>query len=358
LPIGAAAGERCAPRVAFATLIGQMEAEHTQRADQSSAWPRVAAIAGVGLMGAGFAQLFALAGIETVVADASAEQASAGRERAIELASAFEASGLMAPGSAERIAERVQAAPSLEAAAERCELLLEAVTESPAVKHGVYRRAEAVMGDEGVIATNTSAIPIRELSPALRIPERFIGTHWFNPPQWIPCVEVIAGPSTSPEVIAKTESLLARLGKKPVVVGDAGGFVANRLQFAMYKEAVSIVADGVATPEQVDEVVRNSFGFRLPIFGPFMIADMAGLDVYAGAYAAVEADLGARFAAPAELSERVARGAFGAKTGGGFTSLGPADLDRVAQQRDRAYVALSRMLAQLDAVGDAPPQSA
>jgi 3-hydroxybutyryl-CoA dehydrogenase len=335
-----------------------MEAGLSDHREPSREWPRVAAIAGVGLMGAGFAQLFALAGIETLVADASAEQARAGRERSIELASAFESSGLMAPGSAEMIAERVQAAPSLEAAAERCELLLEAVTESPTVKHGVYRRAEAVMSDGGVIATNTSAIPIRELAPALRAPQRFVGTHWFNPPQWIPCVEVIAGPSTSPEVIAKMASLLTRLGKKPVVVGDAGGFVANRLQLAMYKEAVSIVADGVATPEQVDEVVRNSFGFRLPIFGPFMIADMAGLDVYAGAYLALEADLGARFAAPAELSERVARGAFGAKTGGGFTSLGPADLDRVTQQRDRAYVALSRMLAALSVAGDVPPRSA
>jgi 3-hydroxybutyryl-CoA dehydrogenase len=339
-----------------------MEERPPDREDPLAAWPRVAAIVGVGLMGAGVAQLFGLAGIETVVADASAEQAGAGRERAIQLASAFETSGLMTAGSAERIAEHVQAAPSLEAAAERCELLLEAVTESPSVKHEVYRRAETVMGDDGVIATNTSAIPIRELAPALRIAERFLGTHWFNPPQWIPCVEVIAGPSTSREVITKMASLLRRLGKKPVVVGDAGGFVANRLQFAMYKEAVSIVADGVATPEQVDEVVRNSFGFRLPIFGPFMIADMAGLDVYAGAYAAVEADLGARFAAPAELSERVARGAFGAKTGGGFTSLGPADLDRVTQQRDRAYVALSRMLAQLadgeDAAGENAPRSA
>ena len=214
-----------------------------------------------------------------------------------------------------------------------------------------------------MIATNTSAIPIRELAPALRSPERFVGTHWFNPPQWIPCVEVIAGPSTSPEVIAKTASLLTRLGKKPVVVGDAGGFVANRLQFAMYKEAVSIVADGVATPEQVDEVVRNSFGFRLPIFGPFMIADMAGLG---------------------RLRRRV-RGARGgprrALRGAGRAHASASHAARSAQRRVAAsprwgrpiWTAspssaiaptsrLSRLLAQLadggDAVGDAPPQSA
>src|SRR5262249_27045115 len=149
------------------------------------------------------------------------------------------------------------------------------------------------------------------------------------------------------EVVERTAALLRRLGKQPVSVGDAGGVVANRLQFAMFKEAVSIVADGVATAEQVDEGVRNSFGFRLPVFGPFMIADMAGLDVYAGAYAALEADLGERFAAPPELTERVAGGRLGAKAGGGFSSLGPDDLPRVARERDRAYVALGRLLASL-----------
>jgi len=320
-------------------------------APRGDAWPGVAAIAGVGLMGAGFAQLFALAGIDTVVADASAELAAAGRERAIRLAAEFESSGLMAPGAADAIAARVRAAPSIEAAAEGAGFLLEAVTESPGAKHEVYRRIEPVMGGDAVIASNTSAIPIRELATALRRPERFVGTHWFNPPQWIPCVEVIAGPSTSAGVLARVMELLTRLGKTPVRVGDAGGFVANRLQMAMYKEAVSIVADGVATAAEIDDVVRTSFGFRLPFFGPFAIADMAGLDVYVGAYAALEADLGERFAVPAELRERVARGSSGAKTGGGFTSLGPDDLPRVTQWRDRAYVALARLTAELAAAG-------
>jgi 3-hydroxybutyryl-CoA dehydrogenase len=319
------------------------------------AWPAVAAIAGVGLMGAGFAQLFALAGIDTLVADASAELAIAGRERALRLAAEFEAAGLMEAGAADAIAARVQAAPSIEAAAEPASFVLEAVTESPPVKHGVYRRVEAVIDADAIIATNTSAIPIRRLASALVRPQRFIGLHWFNPPQWIPCVEVIAGPGTEAAVIERSMALLRRLGKRPVPVGDAGGFVANRLQMAMYKEAVAIVADGVATAAQVDEVVRSSFGFRLPLFGPFMIADMAGLDTYAGAYAALEADLGERFAAPAELTELVAGGHLGAKAGGGFSSLAPEDLPRVTQWRDRAYVALGRLLADLARDAGEPP---
>jgi 3-hydroxybutyryl-CoA dehydrogenase len=316
--------------------------------DPAAPWPRVAAVAGVGLMGSGFAQLLALAGIETLVADATPELAVAGRERAIALAVGFEGAGLMAPGSADAIAGRVRAVDGIEAAAEPADFLLEAVVESPPAKHAVYRRVEAAIAPDAVIASNTSAIPIRELATALERPERFVGTHWFNPPQWIPCVELIAGPATAPATLERAAALLRRLGKRPVEVGDAGGFVANRLQMAMYKEAVAIVADGVATPAAVDEVVRGSFGFRLPLFGPFAIADMAGLDVYAGAYAAMEADLGERFAVPPQLAELVEGGRLGAKSGGGFSSLGPDDLPRVARWRDRAYVALERLLAELD----------
>jgi len=326
-------------------------------ADTSEAgWPAVAALAGVGLMGTGFAQLLALAGVRTLVADATPELARAGRERAIALAAGFERSGLMAAGAADAIADGVSAVASIEEAAGEAGFLLEAVSESPAAKHEVYRRVEAVIADDAVIASNTSAIPIRELAVALRRPQRFVGTHWFNPPQWIPCVEVIPGPETSEATLTRVGGLLARLGKTPVRVGDAGGFVANRLQFAMYKEAVAIVADGVASAAEVDEVVRTSFGFRLPLFGPFAIADMAGLDVYAGAYAALEADLGERFAAPGELTEMVGGGRLGVKAGGGFSPLDPGDAERVARWRDRGYVALARLMAELGADGDAPPR--
>ncbi len=156
-----------------------------------------------------------------------------------------------------------------------------------------------------------SAISLRRSST----PSAFSGTHWFNPPQWVPCVEVIPGPETTKAVIERAVGFLDSIGKSPVTVGDAAGFVANRIQFAMFKEAVSCVAEGVAEPEEVDRIVSSSFGFRLPFFGPFAIADMAGLDVYAGAYDALEEDLGTEIFRAGEAPRTARRGPVGYEVG-------------------------------------------
>ncbi len=120
----------------------------------------------------------------------------------------------------------------------------------------------------------------------------------------------------------------------------------------MFREAAAVVADGVATPEQVDRVVRSSFGFRLPFYGPFEIADMAGLDVYAGAYGALERGLGERMSAPPALLEQVAAGRLGVKSGGGFRDLDPEAVEWMLAERDALYVALGRLLAERE--GAAP----
>jgi 3-hydroxybutyryl-CoA dehydrogenase len=307
-------------------------------------------------MGAGFAQVLALHGVQVAVADARPELAAAARERLVAQARAFEDRGLLGAGSAERIARAVTAAASVGAAAQDAGLVLEAVTEDPAVKRAVYAEAAEAAPRDAVIATNTSAIPIRELAAGVPGPERFLGTHWFNPPQWVPCVEVIPGPTTDAEVVGRVVALLRRLGKRPVTVGDAAGFVANRIQFAMFREAAACVADGVASPEQVDEVVRSSFGYRLPFFGPFTIADMAGLDVYAGAYGALERDLGSRFSVPPQVRELVAAGRLGTKAGGGFLDLSPEQAAALVEQRDAAYVALAALIEELG-VWDGPGPS-
>ncbi len=222
------------------------------------------------------------------------------------------------------------------------DLVVEAVVERPDAKLAVYAEIEPAAGD-AVIATNTSSIPIAELAAGLESPSRFLGVHWFVPPLLVPCVEVIRTPSTDERVVDIVVEALTRLGKTPVVVGDGPGFVANRIQFAMFREAARIVEEGIAGPEQVDEVVRSSFGFRLPFFGPFTIADMAGLDVYADIYETLERGLGPGFSAPAVLQEHVDRGEFGVKTGRGFLELSQAQADELIDRRNRAYVALAEL---------------
>lgn len=280
--------------------------------------PAGTSVIGAGTMGSGIAQVFALGGIDVALFDAHDGVASAARERAIATARAFAERGTLGDDAPELIAAHVRVPKTLQAAVAGADLVLEAVPEDPSVKRATYALVEGAVAAETVIATNTSAIPIAELSGMVARPDRFLGAHWFNPAQWVPCVELIAGPATDPIHLEWLGGLLLSLGKEPTVVGDSAGFVANRIQFAMFREAVAVVEEGVASPEAVDAIVRSSFGFRLPFSGPFQIADLAGLDVYAGAYAALAAAFGQRFAAPRAVTDLVADGRLGVKHGGGF----------------------------------------
>jgi 3-hydroxybutyryl-CoA dehydrogenase len=306
------------------------------------------AVVGAGTMGVGVAHVFAASGVPTVLVDASPELTDAALARALELLRRLEAEGNVAQG-ATRAAEQQLSAASLADAVCDADLVVEAVVERPDVKAEVYAAIEAAAPGDAVVATNTSSIPIAALAAALRRPERFLGVHWFVPPLLVPCVEVIPAPATAGHVVDRVVHVLARLGKTPVVVGDGPGFVANRIQFAMFKEATRIVEDGLAAPEQVDEVVRSSFGFRLPFFGPFTIADMAGLDVYADIFDTLEGGLGEGFAAPRILREHVERGELGVKTGRGFLELSELQADGLIDRRNRAYVALGRLRQELEA---------
>jgi 3-hydroxybutyryl-CoA dehydrogenase len=310
-------------------------------------WPSRVAVVGAGTMGIGISHVFASNGIPTVLVDATPERSEAARSRAIELVSRLEQAGNVGGGTTATTEQHLAAAPSIADAVQGADLVVEAVLERPEVKLAVFAEIEPAAGD-AVIATNTSSIPITELAAGLQRPERFLGVHWFVPPLLVPCVEVIRTAATAQRVVDLVVAALTRLGKSPVVVGDGPGFVANRIQFAMFREAARIVEEGIAGAEQVDEVVRSSFGFRLPFFGPFTIADMAGLDVYADIYETLERGLGPGFSAPEVLQEHVDRGEFGVKTGRGFLQLSQAQADELIDRRNRAYVALASLRRELE----------
>ncbi len=317
-------------------------------------WPEKIAVVGAGYMGRGIAQVLAQAGASCVLADLSAERSAAAAQLLLTEASRHERDGLVPVGTTARLRPMIRSAASVEDAVRGADFIVEAVFEERTVKIEVLGRIEAAASDEAVIASNTSAISITSLSESLQSPERFLGAHWFNPPQFVPGVELIACPQTDPDVVARVESLLAAAGKQPARVADSPGFVANRLQYALFQEAAAVVEEGIATAETVDTVVRATFGFRLPIFGPFAVADMAGLDVYRGAYRILEEAFPERFVAPRALEELIARGEFGAKTGSGFVIRSQAQGAAMAARRDRAYGALGRVVADFDQDAAAP----
>jgi 3-hydroxybutyryl-CoA dehydrogenase len=299
---------------------------------------RAVTVLGGGTMGAGIAGHFARHGLDVTLVDASPELAERARDRLLARTRGHVEAGLLGTDAVERTAS-IAVADAIGAA----DLVIEAVPEDLELK----RRVLGAIEPGPIVATNTSSLPIGELAESVRAPERFLGVHWFNPPEWTPGIEVIPTPGTDRAVVDAVLELLRAAGKRPAVVADRAGFIANRLQSALLREALACVEEGLATPEAIDEVVRSSFGFRLPFYGPFQIADMAGLDVYESVFRTLERDLGPEFAPPRALREQVARGRLGTKTGAGFAEH--PDPDALVQERDRRYAALAALLRELDA---------
>jgi 3-hydroxybutyryl-CoA dehydrogenase len=319
-------------------------AEHlSQEQELMTTTPLTVAVVGAGYMGKGIAQTLARGGAQVILIDTDPVVAEKALADMIGDVQTGENLGLLPAGSAELVRRKASASASIANGVATADLVMEAVFEDVALKHAVLAEAEAAARPSAILATNTSAIPVSDLSVVLTRPERFFGIHWYNPAPYLPGIEVILGAQSDGSLLGPVLELLRAAGKDPVEVADTPGFVANRLQFALFKEAALMVEDGVATPEQIDDVVRSAFGFRLPFFGPFAIADMAGLDVYANSYRTLSAQLGDRFTVPPSLQKRVDAGDLGTKTGGGYLGLTAEQVAEMVERRDRSYVALAQL---------------
>lgn len=310
-----------------------------------------AAVLGAGTMGLGIASVLCLAGMDVVLCDVDPALTIAARRRLRRRAEAQVEAGLISSESLTRIDEVVATHPPADAVA-AADLVVEAAPENLLLKQNLLEVASRAAPDGAAIATNTSSYPIDTLAESVHLPERFLGMHWFNPPEWIPGVELVAGTQTSPHVLERCRLLLRSAGKRPTDVASSPAFIANRLQMAMFLESVSCLEDGLGSAEQIDEIVRNTFGFRLPHYGPFEIADMAGLDVYLSVFRTLEEALGPRFTPPPQLVELVEAGKYGTKQGGGFRDHSDEDATRLIRERDLRYAAMSRFLGGLPARHD------
>ena len=312
-------------------------------------WPRGAAIIGAGTMGLGVAECFAAAGIRVLLTDATPELTSEAKRRLVQRARGHADAGLLAEDAVERV-EAVETADDVAGAVGDVGLVFEAVPEDIGLKEEILNSCSEAAPQDAVVVSNTSSLPINDLSEFVERPGRFCGMHWFNPPEWTPGVEVIPAAATAPEVVERLVEFLRSIGKRPAVVGDGPGFVANRIQNALFLEAVRCVEEGFASPQEVDEVVRSCFGFRLPFFGPFQISDMAGLDVYENVLDVLEQGLGERFTAPQSLRKLVEEGRTGTKSGAGFLEYTDEERERLLLERDRRYAALNELLEDLPPV--------
>ncbi|MFD2794938.1 3-hydroxyacyl-CoA dehydrogenase family protein [Promicromonospora vindobonensis] len=310
------------------------------------------AVVGTGYMGGGIAQSLALAGLPVTIADVSAEATEAAYVRLLTEARQFEDDGLYDAGATETIRANLRTAGSIEEAVADVDFVEEAVFESIEVKHDVLGRISAAARADAIIGSNTSTIPARVLVTAVTNPERFLTVHFSNPAPFIPGVELVLSEQTDPEVVPVVRELLARADRQGALVADVPGFVLNRLQYVLLKEAMSIAEEGIASPEDIDTVVRTTFGFRLGFFGPFAIADQAGLDVYAGGFRTFEENFGERLATPDLIKEAVDGDRKGVKNGKGLTrDYTPEQVKALVDYRNKAYSEMGRLLRSM---GPAP----
>jgi 3-hydroxybutyryl-CoA dehydrogenase len=274
------------------------------------------AVIGAGLMGHGIAQVFALAGHDVTITDSAAANLDTVKTRiGINLADL---------GDDPAAVNRVTPNADLAAAVREADYVVEAVLEDLPLKQKLFAEIERHVRADTILASNTSVIPITKIMEGLKRRERALGTHWWNPPYLVPLVEVIGTQWTQPPVIDTTMVLHKAIGKIPVhVKKDVAGFVGNRLQHALWREAVALVEHGICDAETVDTVIKAAFGRRLAVLGPLENADLVGTDLTLAIHRTVLPEIDSRPAASPYLEKLVAQGKLGFKSGEGFRTWTP-----------------------------------
>lgn len=250
----------------------------------------------------------------------------------------FDRGGLLTEPVA-TILERIHPTTDAQTAFAQADFIIESITEDLAIKQHVWQTVEHHAPAQAVFATNTSGLDPTQLQQGLAHPERFVVAHFWNPAQLMPLVEVVPGDQTDPAIVETTVALMNHIGKHAVPLKKASlGFVGNRIQLAVLREALHIVADGIATPAAVDDIIKYSLGRRWNLVGPIASADLGGLDVFKNISSYLYADLSAEQGTDPALAQKVATGDLGLKTGQGFYNWTGTQGQELVAQRDAALL--------------------
>ena len=277
-------------------------------------------VMGSGAMGSGIAQVCAQSGMPVVMCDLAGDVLDRAVETIRWSVSKFVEKGKVSE-DIDTIMGRIETSTEVERAAD-ADLVVEAVFEKIEVKHQVFKKLDGVVGDKTILASNTSAIPITQIAAVTHRPENFIGLHFFNPVPMMMAVEVIRGIDTSEETFRYGADFVRSIGKEPIMVNrDIAGFILNRINMVSNIEAMRLVEQGVATPEDIDKGMRLAFGRKM---GPFETGDLVGLEVSLMAYTNVyEEEKDLRFYPPSIMRRKVLAGQLGRKTRKGWYEYNP-----------------------------------
>ena len=302
-------------------------------------------IVGAGLMGHGIAQVFALQGYPVNIFDAQTEVLHSVPERIHKNLKIFFELERVKESQIDECIGNIDLCDELVSVCKDVDFIIEAIEENLSAKLKVFEKLEQHIDSTVIISSNTSAISITKLSDGLRHKQRFLGTHFWNPPHIIPCVEVIRGEHTADSAFETVFNLMKIVGKEPVkVLKDIPGFLGNRLQHAMWREAMSLAEKDIASPEDIDKVVKYGFGLRLPFIGPLETADLAGLDLSRDVHEYLFPFLENSSQPSQKLKDLVDKGLLGVKTGKGFYDWPQERIASVINSRDQILLKIIQMV--------------
>ena len=295
-----------------------------------------AAVIGTGMMGPGIALTLAMGGVRTTILSRTEDGASRGLRAARDQATLLQENGVAPNGTALAALARLSSSTQFDQEVAAVDLVVESAPEKMDFKQDLFARMDALAKPEAVLASNTSGLSITEIAAKCSHPERVLTTHFWNPPHLMPLVEVVKGAKTADANVEGVRDLLERCGKVPVVVKkDRPGQLGNRLQMAMVREAVNIVAEGIASAEDVDLAAKTGFGLRLPVYGILEHQDIVGLDMASAILDYVARDLCNEPGMPQLAKDKLAKGQLGVKTGIGYYDWSVRDANAVKALRDR-----------------------
>ncbi len=303
---------------------------------------RQVALIGLGTMGPGIAARLIRGGIAVTAYDLS-EAAAKRAERLFGVASGIlDRLGIAPPETGDA---PIRLADDFQDCVRGADLVIENIPEDLDLKAAAYRELDGMIGPSVIVATNTSGIPIGRLQAHISHPGRFVGMHWSNPPHIIPMIEVIGGAATTAQTVTLVRDLIRALGLLPVVVKkDVPGFVENRVLYALLREVIDLVEQGVIEPEDIDTCVSWGIGYKIAVIGPMALLDMAGLDIYRSVSSFLNADLSNRADVAPLVMRKIADAELGIKSGRGIYDYTPEKIATLQTERAGRLIAIRRIL--------------
>ena len=302
-------------------------------------------VVGSGTMGPGIAATFARHGYATTLSDIDAKQIQKARAGIDFVFSTLQGGGFATEAEVDAARGRLTLVQEPASAIAVADFVLENVPERLEQKRAIFEQLCAQARDDVILASDTSGIPISALQSGMQNPGRIIGMHWSNPPHLIPVIEVVKGDQTAQATVDTTVAIVESLRMVPgIVERDVPGFVENRILYAIMREALHLLDEGVASAEDIDRIVKWGIGYKLGVIGPLRLLDMAGLDIYTAVAGYLNKDLCNDTGISSTVTGKVSEGKLGLKTQGGLFDYSAEEIEQLARERGRLFVASKKAL--------------